>query len=227
MPKKMKNYFVVFGPPRSGTNYLSELILLNTPGPYPKIANLDKAPAIPRSTRVDFLHKSMGSKHFLRDKRLELKFLKDNINIFIARSDFALWVNSYGRFVSNWDKNYSPNENFVKKCYERYINYFNFLSEKQNQINCGVIFLENLNKDFLNIIAQKMNFKLNEKLVNVSYRMAPGQRKLQEYKKITYSKESNLSKLVFDLYNRKIGDNKNPIDFLEMSNVNTSNLFFL
>ena len=223
----MKNYFVVFGPPRSGTNYLSELLLLNTPGPYPRIANLDKTPAIARSKKVDFLHKSMGSKHNFKDKRLEVKFSKNNINIFIARSDFALWVNSYGSFVSNWDKNFLQNEDFVRKSYERYINYFNFLSEKQKQVNCGVIFLENLDKDFLNVIAQKMNFKLNEKLVNVSYEINPGQSKGREYIKKKYSKESYLSKLVFDLYNRKIGDNKNPIDFLETSRVNTRNLFFL
>ena len=225
----MKNYFVIFGPERSGTNYLSELLLMNTPGEYPRIANLDRAPNhnINSKKRVDLVHNKLGSKHKLEDKPLETKFSKNNINIFLARSDFTLWVNSLARYRGTYDKNFEVNESFVKSCHKRYIDYFNFLSVNHKSINCGIVFLENLNKNILKVIAQKMQFLLNKDLVDIGYRMNPGGSKGRKYIEREYSNETELSKIVFKLYKRKIGDNQNPIDYLAINGINTNNLLFL
>ena len=225
----MDNYFVVFGPERSGTNYLSELLLINTPGEYPRIANLDRVPNpnLNFKERVDLVHNILGSKHKLGDKPLEIKFSENNINIFLARSYFSLWVNSLARYRSTYVNNFEVNESFVRTCHKQYLNYFNFLSNNHKKIKCGVVFLENLNKNSLKVISRKMNFLINQELVDVPYRMNPGGSKGKKYVRREYSSESELSKLIFKLYKRKTGDNQNPRDFLSKNGVKISNLEFL
>ena len=68
-------YFVVLGPRRSGTNYLSELILRNTYSDSYKIANLDdsKSPSS-KNERIISLYNILGSKHSLTDVPIEKKY---------------------------------------------------------------------------------------------------------------------------------------------------------
>ena len=65
-------YFVVLGPRRSGTNYLSELILRNTSADSYKIANLDNSESfINKNERIINLYNILGSKHSLTDVPIE------------------------------------------------------------------------------------------------------------------------------------------------------------
>ena len=108
-------YFVVLGPRRSGTNYLSELILRNTYSDSYKIANLDSNEISKNSNeRIIKLHHILGSKHSLTDVPIEKKISPDNINIFIARRDFSLWVNSIVNYKRKFIENFIFNENKIK-----------------------------------------------------------------------------------------------------------------
>ena len=74
----------VYGPRRSGTNYLAELLLVNT---QYVIANFDATPAprISGNPRSRMLYASNGSKHDLSDRRPEEKYPPDAVHLFVFK----------------------------------------------------------------------------------------------------------------------------------------------
>ena len=226
----MERYIVIYGPRRSGTNYLSELFFMNLSSSGPKLVNLDNVPNEKTLKEKNILNlvDKYGSKHDLEDRDINQKFLNENINLFIARGDFSTWVNSLSRYISSFNEKFIPNEDFVLKAHRQYIRYFKFLSDNSKNINCSIIFYEKLSLDLLQKIANKNNFQLKQKLVNVSTRMFPsGIKSNKKYIPFDYDNNSEISKLTLELFNRKIGDNICPIGYLEKNEVNIKNLNFL
>lgn len=84
---------LVFGPRRSGTNYLDKLILLNTLNV--RTINLDKSlPQVECRLVISNGFPIYGSKHDLSDKTHEKKFIDENINVIIMKSSIRDWLQS-------------------------------------------------------------------------------------------------------------------------------------
>ena len=222
-------YFVVLGPRRSGTNYLSELILSNTYSDSYKIANLDSQEISRDSNdRIIKLYDSLGSKHSLTDVPIEKKISPDNINIFIARRDFSLWVNSIVNYKRKFIENFIFNEKELDLLFNQYLEYFEVLNHSANPSNYIIIFHEDLSSKTLYKIANKLNFKIKKNLKEINYKISPGgyRRRFSIFKNkvLKYNKKSLESKLVEKKYGRFIGDQYDPIKFLNNHGVNTNNL---
>ena len=77
-------------------------------------------------------------------------------------------------------------------------------------------------------IANKLNFKIKKNLKEINYKISPGgyRRRFSIFKNkvLKYNKKSLESKLVEKKYGRFIGDQYDPIKFLNNHGVNTNNL---
>ena len=222
-------YFVVLGPRRSGTNYLSELILRNTYSDSYKIANLDnsKSPSN-KNERIISLYNILGSKHSLTDVPIEKKISPENINIFIARRDFSLWINSIVRYKKTFIENYIFDERELDSLFNHYLHYFKVLNDFTNQSNYIIIFHEDLSAKTFCKVAEKLNFKIKKNIREIDYKIYPGgyRKKFSFFKSkvLKYDKKSLESKLVEEKYGRIIGDQYDPVKFLNNNGLNTNNL---
>mgnify|MGYP001362676906 CR=1 FL=1 len=222
-------YFVVLGPRRSGTNYLSELILCNTNSDSYKIANLDsKEISRNLNERIIKLNHILGSKHSLTDVPIEKKISPDNINIFIARRDFSLWVNSIANYKRKFIENFIFNEKELDFLFNQYLDYFKVLNDFANSSNYIVIFHEDLSSKKLYKIAEKLNFQIKKNIKEINYKISPGgyRRRFSIFKNkvMKYDNKSLESKLVKEKYGRYIGDQYDPVKFLNNHGVKTNNL---
>ena len=222
-------YFVVLGPRRSGTNYLSKLILCNTYSDSYKIANLDtKGISRNLNDRIIKLNHILGSKHSLTDIPIEKKISPDNINIFIARRDFALWVNSFANYKRKFIEGYLLDENELFNLFREYLNYFKILNDSANPSNYIVIYHEDLSSKTFHKIAEKLHFKIKKNIKEINRKVYPGgyQRKISIFEKkiLKYDNQSLESKLVKEKFGRFIGDQYDPIEFLKNNGVKTNNL---
>lgn len=222
-------YFVVLGPRRSGTNYLSELILCNTYSDSYKIANLDSN-VISRNLdeRIIKLNHILGSKHSLTDVPIEKKISPDNINIFIARRDFSLWVNSVVNYKRKFIDNFQLNDKELDLLLNQYLDYFKILNNFANPSNYIVIFHEDLSSKTFYKIANKLDFKIKKNIKEINHKISPGgyRSKFSIFKNkvIKYDSKSSESKLVAEKYGRYIGDKQDPLKFLHNNGVKTDNL---
>ncbi len=222
-------YFVVLGPRRSGTNYLSELILCNTYSDSYKIANLDSQ-EISRNLndRIIKLNHILGSKHSLIDVPIEKKISPDNINIFIARRDFSLWVNSIVNYKKKFIDNFKFNEKELDFLLNQYLDYFKILNDYANPSNYIIIFHEDLSSKTFYKIAEKLDFKIKKNIKEINYKISPGgyRRRLSflKNKVMKYDNKSLESKLVLEKYGRFIGDQYDHVKFLNDHGLNTNNL---
>ena len=222
-------YFVVLGPRRSGTNYLSELILRNT---YPdsfKIANLDKKEISTNSNkRIIKLNHVLGSKHSLTDIPIEKKISPDNKNIFIARRDFSLWVNSIVNYKKKFLENFIFNSKELDLLLNQYLDYFKVLNDFANPSHYIVIFHEDLSSKTFYKIAKKLNFEIKKNIKEINYKVSPGGYKSKfsffKNKILKYNNKSSESKLIKEKYGRYIGDQYDPVKFLNDHGVRTNNL---
>ena len=222
-------YFVILGPRRSGTNYLSELILCNTYSNSYKIANLDsKENSSNLNNRIIKLNHILGSKHSLTDVPIEKKISPDNINIFIARRDFSLWVNSIANYKRKFIENFIFNEKELDFLFNQYLDYFKVLNDFANSSNYIVIFHEDLSSKKLYKIAEKLNFQIKKNIKEINYKISPGgyRRRFSIFKNkvMKYDNKSLESKLVKEKYGRYIGDQYDPVKFLNNHGVKTNNL---
>lgn len=214
---------MIMGPRRSGTNYLAELIYRNTPLTSPKIANLDKEPS--KSLDMErFVHAyhTFGSKHQLNDRRVDTKFAKENINIFVARIDFCLWVNSITRYTRSYKTDLVVDKDYVRMLHRQYINYFRFLSISVPRSRYKVIFYEEIGPSLLHALGSSLEFSLRKKITNIEYALTPGGgRDFTALPTRKYSEESEESQIVQELYGRTIRDSMDPTSFLEYNGVDT------
>ena len=222
-------YFVVLGPRRSGTNYLSELILRNTNSDSYKIANLDNPESfINQNERITNLYHVLGSKHSLTDVPIEKKISPDNINICIVRRDFSLWINSIIRYKRTFQKNLIFDEKELDYLFNHYLDFFKVLNNFANPSNYIIIFHEDLSAKTFSKVAEKLNFKIKKNIKEIDYKIYPGgyRRKFSLFKRkvIKYDNNSSESKLVKDKYGRFIGDQYDPVKFLNNNGLNTNNL---
>ena len=222
-------YFVVLGPRRSGTNYLSKLILCNTYSDSYKIANLDNIKNPKKfNDRTIYLNHVLGSKHSLTDIPIEKKISPNNINIFIARRDFALWVNSFANYKRKFIEGYLLDENELFNLFREYLNYFKILNDSANPSNYIVIYHEDLSSKTFHKIAEKLHFKIKKNIKEINRKVYPGgyQRKISIFEKkvLKYDNQSLESKLVKEKFGRFIGDQYDPIEFLKNNGVKTNNL---
>ena len=222
-------YFVVLGPRRSGTNYLSELILCNTYSNSYKIANLDsKEISRNLNERIIKLNHILGSKHSLTDVPIEKKISSDNINIFIARRDFALWINSIVNYKRKFIENFIFNEKELDNLFNQYLDYFKILNDFAKPSNYIVIFHEDLSSKTFYKIAEKLNFKIKKNIKEINHKISPGgyRRRFSIFKNkiMRYDNKSLESKLVKEKFGRFIGDEYDPVKFLNYHGVKTNNL---
>ena len=222
-------YFVILGPRRSGTNYLSELILHNTYSDSYKIANLDKSEITKNSNqRIKKLHHILGSKHSLTDIPIERKISADNINIFIARRDFSLWINSMINYKKKFVSDYIFDEKELDIWFNHYLNYFKVLNDLANPSNYIIIFHEDLSSKTFYKVAEKLNFKIKKNIKEINYKISPGgyigRFSIFKDKVMKYNNKSLESKLVNEKYGRFIGDQHDPLKFLNNHGVKTNNL---
>ena len=222
-------YFVVLGPRRSGTNYLSELILCNTYSDSYKIANLDSNQINRNSNeRIIKLNHILGSKHSLTDVPIEKKISPHNINIFIARRDFSLWVNSIVNYKRKFIENFIFNEIELNVLFNQYLDYFKVLNKFANPSNYIIIFHEDLSSKTFYKIAEKLNFKIKKNIKEINYKISPGgyigRFSIFKDKVMKYDNKSLESKLVHEKYGRFIGDQHDPLKFLNNHGVKTNNL---
>ena len=78
----------VFGPRRSGTNFIANLLLINTVHP---VANFDERPAqrLKSNSRIKFLNSTYGSKHNLSDRDQAEKYPPDAVYVFVFKPIFS------------------------------------------------------------------------------------------------------------------------------------------
>lgn len=82
----------IFGPRRSGTNYLQQISLLNTLNCYS--IHMD---ASDRSRKCRLLingYAEYGSKHSMRDRPITTKIRPENLNLIIIKSNIRSWLYS-------------------------------------------------------------------------------------------------------------------------------------
>jgi hypothetical protein len=86
---------VIFGPRRSGTNYLQQIALLNTLNCFS--INMDATFREHQCRLLISGYSEYGSKHSLRDKALSSKLRAENINLVVIRRDIRAWL--YSRYA--------------------------------------------------------------------------------------------------------------------------------
>ena len=82
----------VYGPRRTGTNYIQQLSLLNTLNC--QSLNLDASQRNHNCRLLVNGYSEYGSKHSLRDREIQTKISAGNINIVILKKNIRLWLYS-------------------------------------------------------------------------------------------------------------------------------------
>ncbi len=208
----MSRVLCVFGPRRSGTNYLSDLLALNTEKSQFLIANLDKNPSalVKQSNRNINLHHILGSKHRFSDVPIEQKLKPDNINLVVVRTDLAVWINSVSRYIKTFDRSFEVNESTIGSLIDEYRSYLVALMTS-SKTSFKLVFYEQISHLLLKNIAANFSFELNDKFKDINYKAMPGGGRAPWWKfrtkKLKYSKQSLESKICFDLTGRLPYDN--------------------
>jgi len=131
--------FAVYGPRRSGTNYLQKIILLNTLNL--QFLCLDKNFNDQQCKLVVNGFDSLGSKHSMSDKKAADKLNGSHINFVIAKSNLKEWMYSRCAYQKTFQPNFIVSEEAIYKWIAK--EYLDFLDQiSKNMHNCNLIFFK-------------------------------------------------------------------------------------
>ena len=166
--------FAVYGPRRSGTNYLQKLILLNTLNL--QFLCLDKNFNDQQCKLVVNAFDRLGSKHSMLDKKVVDKLNGSHINFVIAKSNLKEWVYSRCAYQKTFQPDFTVSEEALYKWITKeYLDFLDLISKNNN--GCNLIFFkhEELSADLLrkNLLLFENKIILTKFPVDITATMGP------------------------------------------------------
>jgi len=163
----------IYGPRRTGTNYLQQLVLLNTLNC--QALQLD---AVHRNHHCRLLINGFpeyGSKHSLRDRGIHDKIKVGNINLVILKRDIKAWLNSrlsYQKVLAG--ESFEISSNLIYKWMKtEYVEFLQDLSRASSN-TYRLIFYEDLSLKNLRNLLEEMGGVLTRFEVELDSEATPG-----------------------------------------------------
>ena len=131
--------FTVFGPRRSGTNYLQKIILLNTLNM--RFLCLDKNFNDQDCKLVVDAFERIGSKHSMTDKVAAQKLNGNHISFVIAKENLKDWLYSRSAYQKTFQPEFKVSKNILNKWITKeYLEFFELITTSSH--NRKLVFLK-------------------------------------------------------------------------------------
>ena len=165
--------FTVFGPRRSGTNYLQKIILLNTLNM--RFLCLDKNFNDQVCKLVVEAFERLGSKHSMNDRSVDTKLNENHMNFVIVRDNLKDWIYSRHAYQKSFQPDFDINNEIIRRWIDT--EYLEFLELIAKNCKDRLIFLkhEDTSAQSLRskISASYQNIILTNYPVEMTTRMGP------------------------------------------------------
>ena len=166
--------FAVFGPRRSGTNYLQKLILLNTLNM--RFLCLDKKYNDQNCKLILHAYSELGSKHSMNDIDISHKFGGDHCNIVIIKSDLKKWLYSRVAYQKTFNQEFVVSDKALHRFIEQeYLKFMQLICDHRVKYNILFLKYEELSVASLRdkLVAFDPEIILTEHVVDLHSSVAP------------------------------------------------------